>query len=342
MPRKLEFSMYVNLWPYDAIRTVVQDAERLGFDAIWHQDNIKGHSPIPRDRPLHDVWALLPALAEATCRIRLGTLATPIPRRFAPMLAITAASVDDISGGRLILGLGAGDDHYQYEIIGQHFPKDRNDRLLMFREGIEVIKKLWTEQKVRYDGKFFTLRDATINVRPIQRPHPPIFVACNTSRRAVPHIAAELGDGLVVMWGHDPTVAEVVKSFRQRWNQLGRDPEAMVAARTAFVMFCDDDCNWRREFTVLTGIPLAWERYASDAKVPPGSDSAGFMVGPPDRIAEEISRRTVEMGFNHIIFSPMSFGSVAQDLDTGGLDGWPGNYLGSMRLLAEQVIPRLR
>lgn len=325
-------------WSYDALRTVVLEAERLGYDGVFHQDNLLGHHPMPRRAEILAPWVTLAALADATTTIRLGTLVTPALRRYAPLLAKDIATLDVISGGRVTVGLGAGDDIVQYRSIGQPFP-DRRERLEILRESIEAMKLLWSGEPVDYQGSHIQLSDALMSPRPVQRPHPPIWIGGNTSRKLAPQLAADCADAYCIMWGEDDKVERGLDAFRARWSENGRPADDLVAARVLHLLMGAPGVDVDAEFTRLTGTPMDFSDYASEAAVPEDADPGGFVRGHPDEIAEEMRRRSTGMGFNHLVLHLQAFGF---DLDTGGLDGWAGNFLGSIRLFADRVWPQLR
>lgn len=342
---KREFGLFLGYgsgFTYPAYRAIVQEAERLGYSAVWVQDNITGHHPIPRDIEILDTWTFLTALAANTSAIRVGSMATPALRRFAPLLAKTTASLDVISGGRVNIGLGSGDDAYQYEMIGQRFPESGKERRQILRESIEVMRLLWTEDMANFNGEHLQLRDAIMSPKPVQKPGPPIYIACNTSRRLMPRMAATYGDGLGIMWGHDPTVAQTVQVFQEEWAAAGRDPAAYKALRSTFIIFTNDsDEEKARQYASrVTTFPFDIRQTASPAKVPEGSDADMLVIGSPAHVAEELERRVFDIGFNQL----MTTFVVCEDMkpETDGLKGWAGSYLAGLRLLADQVLPSLR
>jgi alkanesulfonate monooxygenase SsuD/methylene tetrahydromethanopterin reductase-like flavin-dependent oxidoreductase (luciferase family) len=346
MRQNREFGIFLGFgkdWTYPNIRTIVQEAERLGYDAVWNQDNITGHYPIPRDIEIIDPWTLLPALAADTTTIRLGPMATPALRRYAPLLAKTIASLDVLSNGRLNVGLGSGDDRFQYEMIGQQFPESGQERREILGETIHVMKALWSEEAANFKGKHFQLDNAVLSPKPVQKPNPPIYIACNTSRRLMPRLAAQHGNGMAVMWGHDETVAVTIKAFREEWLGSGRPREEFAALRSAFITFSnhEDPDRARLYETNITGWPgpESFHEQASTAKVPEGSAPDLIIDGKPDTIADILKERVFDMGFNQLMCSFVVCDDV--DIDTGGLPGWPGNYLGGLRLFAEEVLPHL-
>jgi alkanesulfonate monooxygenase SsuD/methylene tetrahydromethanopterin reductase-like flavin-dependent oxidoreductase (luciferase family) len=345
MNSKREFGLFLGYgsdFNFPAYRSIAQEAESLRYSAIWVQDNIAGHHPCPRDIEILDTWTFLTALAAETSSIRVGSMASPALRRFAPLLAKTIASLDVISNGRVLVGLGSGDDAYQYEMIGQRFPETGKERRQILRETIEVMKLLWTEDPANYDGEHFQLKDAILSPKPIQKPYPPIYLACNTSRRLMPRMAAQHADGLGIMWGHDPTVAITVKAFQEEWKAFGRDPEDFAALRSAFIIFTHDkdEQKARKYAEKLTTFPDDIRQTASPATVPGGSDPDMMVIGSPSHVAEELERRIFDLGFNQM----MATFIVCEDIkaETDGLKGWAGSYLAGLRILADEVIPQLR
>jgi alkanesulfonate monooxygenase SsuD/methylene tetrahydromethanopterin reductase-like flavin-dependent oxidoreductase (luciferase family) len=326
-------------WAYLDIVHIISAAEEAGYSTYWQQDNIMGHAPMPRDAAIHDPWVLLPALAQATDTIDVGTLVTPILRRYAPLLAKSSASLDDISGGRLILGLGAGDDTLQYTAFGQEFWPAR-ERVEMLREAVEVISKLWTGGPADHQGTWYQLAGATCHPRPVQEPRPPIVIGVNTSKRRLPALSAEVADGMVCMWGADDRVAMQADVYRKRREELNMGPGWL--GRKVSMLFCPDtnidDARFRRMLMDIAGFDYDTSEYGSEGEVPEGVYPDAWIIGPPERAAEEIHRRTFAMGFDHVVFDFFAHGL---GLQTDGIDGWAGNFLGAMRVFEAEVRPEL-
>lgn len=346
MNNNRKFSLFMGYgkgFTFPVYQTIAREAERLGFETIWTQDNIAGHAPIPRDIEIFDTWSFLAAIAASTTTIRMGSMATPAVRRFAPLLAKTIASVDVISNGRVNVGLGAGDDTHQYEMIGQRFPDTIQERRQILRETIEVMKCLWTQELANYQGEHFQLKDAISSPKPVQQPNPPIYIACNTSKRLMPRIAAQHGDALAMMWGHDETVSAVVNAFQEEWQAAGRRAEDYVAMRSAYIVFRNDgnEAKARKNVHEITAFPIDSEsQTATQAVVPEGADPDLMLFGRPETVAEDIEKRVFDMGFNEVMCSFVACDDV--DVNTDGLPGWPGRWLGGMRLFSEQIMPLLK
>ena len=171
-------------------------AEELGFHSILLQDHI-GIS----GAETYDCLTTLGMLAANTRRIRLGTLATPIPLRHPALVAKSLANIDIISNGRAELSVGAGWIKEDFVWYGIPYPKFK-DRIGMMREGVQVIKALWTQSPANYRGEYYALNDADFRPKPIQRPHPPIWVA-GVSESAL-KVAVDEGNGWYGWMGLEP------------------------------------------------------------------------------------------------------------------------------------------
>jgi probable F420-dependent oxidoreductase len=158
--------------------SVARAAEEAGFDSIWTAEHVVlpdpqvPEAPIPPQTPLLDPAVALSYVAAHTRTIRLATGIIILPQRNPLVLAKELASVDVLSGGRLIFGIGAGYLKAEFEALGASF----DDRGEMTNEYIEAIRVLWTQEKPSYEGRFVSFGGVDAQPRPIQKPHPPIVV----------------------------------------------------------------------------------------------------------------------------------------------------------------------
>jgi len=168
-----------------ALQAFLARAEALGFESAWVMEQILGQA-----LSLEPV-ALLSFAAAVTRRLRLGTAVLLTPLRSPVQLAKSLSTVDQLSGGRLIVGVGLGGNPRVYPAFG--ISPER--RVRRFTEGLQLMKRLWTEERVTFHGEFWTLDGAAMEPKPIQKPHPPIWFGARQPpalRRAV-----ELGDGFI-------------------------------------------------------------------------------------------------------------------------------------------------
>ncbi|NHJ48927.1 MAG: TIGR03560 family F420-dependent LLM class oxidoreductase [Asgard group archaeon] len=159
---------------YQTVEKIALEAEKIGYDSIWSSDHLFLNDKSEEINCM-DAWTLLAALASVTKKIKLGTLVTCNSYRYPSILAKIAATVDMISNGRLFFGFGAGWKEIEYNAYGIPFPSTE-ERLYQMEEAIEIIKKLWTEPKVTYEGKYYQIKDAFAAPKPVQKPWPPIMI----------------------------------------------------------------------------------------------------------------------------------------------------------------------
>jgi probable F420-dependent oxidoreductase len=166
------------------------------------------------------------ARTSRTTRLRLGTLVSPATFRAPALLANAAATVDHISGGRVELGIGAGWMEREHRAYGFPFP-DTSTRVAMFREQLEIVHRLWTEERVDFHGEHYVLEDAPAQPKPVQTPHPPILVGGAfpySARRAIRY-----ADGWMPQVTQSATtpLTELIPRFRQMAAEAGRDPATL-------------------------------------------------------------------------------------------------------------------
>ena len=158
---------------YPQLEEFWRAADDLGFEAVWNYDHFYGL--VDNTKPTHEGWTTLAAMAAVTRRARVGCMVTGVTYRNPAILAKMAVTVDHISGGRLDFGIGAGWHEAEHRGYGIEFPSP-GTRVAMLDEALTVIRRLWTEESVTFEGRFYTLTDAICEPKPIQQPHPPIVV----------------------------------------------------------------------------------------------------------------------------------------------------------------------
>jgi F420-dependent oxidoreductase-like protein len=208
---------------YDEILALAQAVERGGFDAFFRSDHLFGVDPNDRTYRPTDCWTTLGGLARDTERVRLGALMGAATFRVPGLLATIVASVDEMSGGRVELGLGTGWYGREHEAFGIPFPgtKERFDR---FEEQLAVINGLWTTgegEAFSHEGAHSRIAANHSPPRPAQRPHPPVIVG-GTGPRRTPAIAARYADEFNTALGGD--LRGRFATFARACEAIGRDP----------------------------------------------------------------------------------------------------------------------
>ena len=239
-----------------------QEIDQLDYDTAWGFDHFLPIFSDPKGTCLEG-WTALAALAMATRRVRLGLMVTGNTYRHPAVLAKMATTVDIISGGRLILGLGAGWFELEHQEYGIPF-HTVGERLRRLDEALQMIKLLWTQESANFDGRHFKLENASFNPKPIQKPHPPILIGASGEKVALGIVARH-----AQMWNW-PGTPEVLRAKITRLNEhcqrIGRDPATV-------------------EKSVLVGgtFPLEDARRQIDAYLDTGVSHIIFSIGPGDR-----------------------------------------------------------
>jgi F420-dependent oxidoreductase-like protein len=157
--------------------------ERHGVGTLFRSDHYISQSA-EATNVAHDAWTTIAGLAARTRTLRFGTLVSPATFRLPGLLANAATTADHISGGRIELGLGAGWMEREHHAYGFPFP-DTSTRVGMFAEQLEIVHRLWTEERVTFNGVHYTLDDAPAQPKPLQQPHPPLIVGGSGRRGTV-------------------------------------------------------------------------------------------------------------------------------------------------------------
>jgi F420-dependent oxidoreductase-like protein len=177
----------------------------------------------------HDAWTTLAGLAARTTTLRLGTLVSPATFRLPGLLANAAATVDHVSGGRIELGLGAGWMEREHRAYGFPFP-ETSERLARFAEQLEIVHRLWSDERVDFHGAHYTLENAPAQPKPVQQPHPPILVGGSGTRGT----------------------AEPAARFADEYNTPFVSPEEFAAVRTRVERACEETGRTLR-YSTMTG-----------------------------------------------------------------------------------------
>lgn len=225
------------------LRSVWRIADEGGFDHVWDFDHLASIGAAGPDRPIYEGWALQAAMAQATDRVRIGCLVTGNTYRHPVLLAKLAVTVDHLSGGRLEFGIGAAWAEVEHTMYGIEGLDHRVGRL---SESLRVIKSLFTEDRTTFEGRYYHLKDAIANPKPLQKPHPPIWIGA--SGEATLRLTARFADVWNISGGGPDAVAELVKKFDETCVTVGRDP-ATVRRSLQF----DWDGSSREQLLELSG-----------------------------------------------------------------------------------------
>jgi probable F420-dependent oxidoreductase len=236
--------------PYDAIRAVAQQAETDGFDSIWLPDHLFYRNSSEPTRGIWECWTMLAALAEATQHVEVGTLVTCNSFRNPAILAKMATTADEVSHGRLILGVGAGWNEPEYQAFGLPF----DHRVDRFEEALQILKPLLHEGHVDFAGQYYQARNCDVVPRGPRSEGPPLMVGSEGGPRML-KLTAQYAD----LWntgymGKPETMAERLAKIETACREIGRDPTTLGVTALIGLWFPDLQAKKPSFFTnPLTG-----------------------------------------------------------------------------------------
>lgn len=316
---------------YSAILDQIVRSEELGYDHVWlteHHFTEDGYNP-----------ALLPtaaAIATRTSKIRIGSFILLLPYQHPVRAAEDVACIDIFSNGRFDFGIGQGYSYHEWNALCM----DRSTRGSRMREGIDIIKKLFTEEKVSYDGKYTQIKDMTLSPKPVQDPYPPIWIGAR-GPKAIKR-AAEMGYHLMATIGPDPAPLYI-----ESLKEAGHNPENFNIAQLRMVYTAPSEAQaWDECQDHLWHLLTFYQEILSEAKDAAGDDAPlpaknaaelrhspiadGMLIGTPDQVAEKLQDFCDKYMCSDFIM----------DMQFPGLD--PALATQSMELFAREVMPNFR
>jgi F420-dependent oxidoreductase-like protein len=227
---------------WDQWRAIARACEAGGFEGLFRSDHylsVEGKS----ERSSLDAWTTLAGLAAVTSRIRLGTLVSPATFRHPSVLAKSAVTVDQISGGRAELGLGAGWHELEHRAYGFPFA-DLRTRMDVMAEQLEIIARSFDEEPLTFEGKHYTIENLDALPKPVQHPRLPIIMGGSAGPRSL-KLAARWADEYNTVFSTPETVAERRDKFAEAWDEAGRDPAGLVFSLMTAVLVGADEADFR-------------------------------------------------------------------------------------------------
>jgi F420-dependent oxidoreductase-like protein len=239
----------------DSLKNLITKAENSGFDSFWVMDHFHQIQFVGRpEEPMLEGWTVISMLAAITTKIKLGTLVTGIIYRYPSVLAKIAATLDVLSKGRLFMGIGAGWNEQESLAYGISFPSNQ-ERMLRLEEAIQVIRKMWTEEPyASFNGKYYQIRNAYCNPKPIQKPSPPILVGGSGERKTL-KIVAKYADACN-LFGSPETVRKKLDILKEHCKSVGRDYSSILKTKLSAIIVDDNnDMAKNRVRKTFGGIP---------------------------------------------------------------------------------------
>jgi probable F420-dependent oxidoreductase len=285
MPR-LHFGAFLHgLNPPDQQFALARRSEELGFDSLWTGDHVSFHNP------LYECLTLLASYTGVTKRVKLGSCVYLLALRHPTVVAKITSTLDALSGGRLIFGVGVGGENpKEFEACGVPH-RERGARV---SEGIEVVRALWRDTPTTFKGRFTRLEGVSIDPKPVQKPGPPIWVGGRSD--AALRRAAVLADGWVSYVVHAARFADSLRKIRSVAAEAGRSLDAFTPAHLVFVTVGRD-----YEAAKATWVRLLSKRYAQDFS--PLAERYGI-IGTREQCVEQLGR-FVDAGCRYFLMNPI-------------------------------------
>jgi probable F420-dependent oxidoreductase len=278
----ISIPQYLDSFDPASFRAHLRRAEELGFQSAWVQEQVLGSAPTAG--PLE----LLTFAAACVDTLRLGCAVFVTPLHSPVHLAKSISSLDRLSGGRIEVGIGTGGRQRPFAA----FAVDPSTLVARFTEGLALMKACWTDAEIDFDGRFWQLRGAAMEPKPVQQPHPPVWIGGNVP--AAVRRAVRLGDGFFGAGSQTTSqFAEQVQLLREELGLKGRDPADFPIAKRVYIHVGDDRASARERI----GAALA-RHYGH------GGFEAVAVAGPPEACAAGL-REVADAGAELILLNPL-------------------------------------
>lgn len=279
---------------YEAMTRVGVAAEAAGYDSIWVFDHF--HTvPTPEIETTFEAWTITAGLARDTKTVRIGQMVTCNGYRNPALLAKIASTVDVMSHGRAICGLGAGWYEHEWRAYGYGFP-DIPNRMRAFREAVEIVTRMWTDEKASFKGQYYTIDGAINEPKGVQKPHLPLWLG-GGGEKVTLKLVAQFAQGCNVGGGSPDDIRHKLSVLRDHCNALGRDYNEITRS-TGMNVFIIDEGEDAEKATAKARGKTSLEDFKK-----------GVLVGTVAQISERVEQ-VAEAGADYII---MSFPRVAYD-----------------------------
>ena len=274
-------------------------AERLGFEALFRSDHYRSF-PGRADEPTTDAWTVLAGIARETERIRLGTLVSPVTFRHPGSFAKVVTTVDEMSGGRIDVGVGAGWNDPEHSQLGLAFP-DIAERADLLEDELAILHGLWEEPDGwSFEGKQVSVLDAGFHPKPVQQPHPPIIVGGEGRPRSL-RLAARYADEYNMSVSDPDQCSAKFALLDAECRKIGRDPATMHKSVMVGFLVGADEAEFERRVHDL--LAMGGEA-GTDAAAWLDEHRPRWIVGMPDQ-ARAMAARFAATGAERIMLQDM-------------------------------------
>ncbi len=289
---------------FERVVTLATAAEKAGFDSVFLMDHLYQIQGVgPRTDPMLEGYTALAGIAARTTKVRLGTLVTGVTYRNPAFLAKVVTTLDIVSAGRAIFGIGAAWNDDEHRGYGYEFPPVR-ERLDRLEEALQICRAMFTKEAPSFEGRYYQMHEALNFPRPVQPGGPPILIGGGGERRTL-KLVAQYAD-MCNFFGDVQTVRHKVDVLEQHCQAVGRDPNTIVKTRLGSLIIRDTEADAQRALEKRLEVP----------GVNPEWVQRGYLVGSPDRVAEE-AQKLLDAGLDGLIFN-MPYAEDAHAIELAG------------------------
>ena len=238
----------------DSLKNLVTRAETLGFDSFWVMDHFHQIPIVGKlEEPMLESWTTISVLAGITSKIKLGTMMTGIIYRYPSILAKIGATLDVLSKGRLFMGIGAAWNEEESLAYGIPFPSIK-ERFVRLEEAIQIIRKMWTDEaSTSFNGKYYQIKNAYCNPKPVQKPSPPIMIGGSGERQTL-RIVAKYADACN-LFGSAETVKRKLSILKEHCRNVGRDYESILKTKLGVLLIDEHKESARKRLQQIIKVP---------------------------------------------------------------------------------------
>ena len=321
-------------WSYDQLKAGWQQIEELGYDACYMGDDLFPHyfdddpANAQTQVEVYDPWTVMPAMAETTKRMRIGSLVSPCGRRHPALFAKITTLVDIISKGRLTVSMGAGNAPDQTLAVGEPY-LGGTERAAKLEEEVRILNSLWTEERTTFEGRYYTVRNLVNFPKPVRRSGPELQLAFK-SKKFLTRLAAEFADRVNLLGTDDEQVLGAMNALKGHCEDLERNYDEIIKGRLSAILFTEKEVGPGELDNVL-------EERAAQINYNPDElkrEHKGFVlsyVGPVNACAAALRKRTVDIGVTELVICPDTIGENSYERTMEGL-----------RIFAREVMPQLK
>jgi F420-dependent oxidoreductase-like protein len=276
---------------YEFSKSVAITADHLGFNSIYAYDHLIPHYRDDIEKNIFECFTLLSYIAAITNKIKIGQIVACNSYRNPSLLAKMLSTLDVISNGRIELGIGAGWYEQEYIAYGYDFPPDTS-RIKQLDESLCIIKAMWTAKKASFEGKYYAIKEAICNPKPIQKPHPVIMVGGQGERYLLKTVAKH-ADRYNLFFGSSDQMKRKISILKEYCNSIGRDNNEIQYSVVLPCLIGESEDEVYQDLKKYKRKDKTLEQYLQYL-------AGGVTTGTPERIIRGLNEY-IDVGVTHFI-----------------------------------------